>query len=240
VPTRHRLDGMPSARGPVVGFDLDMTLVDSSAGIAATLRRALTDVLGVLPPHVTYDRIRPWIGLPLEDTVRGLVPGADPGVVAARYREIYAVTGVPHTHLLPGVPETLRAVRDAGGRILLVSAKAEAGVHEVLAHVGLDTGALAPDVVAGGLFAAAKGHRLLAEAADVYVGDHAADVAAARVAGATSVAVATGPTSRPDLVEAGADVVLDDLTAFPEWLQAWLTGRAAPNADAPDAQGRIA
>src|SRR5690349_21968950 len=100
---------MPSARGPVVGFDLDMTLVDSSAGIAATLRRALADVLGV-PPEVTYDQIRPWIGLPLEDTVRGLVPAADPDAVAHRYREIYAVTGVPHTHLLPGVPETLRAV----------------------------------------------------------------------------------------------------------------------------------
>jgi phosphoglycolate phosphatase len=230
---------MPSAPGPVVGFDLDMTLVDSSAGIAATLRQALTDVLGV-PPDVTYDQIRPWIGLPLEDTVRGLVPGADPDAVAHRYREIYAVTGVPHTHLLPGVPETLRAIRDAGGRILIVSAKAEAGVHEVLAHVGLDTGDLAPDVVVGGLFAAAKGHRLLAEGADVYVGDHIADVAAARVAGATSVAVATGPSARADLVAAGADVVLETLRAFPDWLDTWLRERAVPNADAPDARGRIA
>jgi phosphoglycolate phosphatase len=230
---------MPSAPGPVVGFDLDMTLVDSSAGIAATLRQALTDVLGV-PPDVTYEQIRPWIGLPLDDTVAGLVPEADPAAVADRYRELYAVTGVPLTHLLPGVPETLRAVRDAGGRILLVSAKAEAGVHEVLAHVGLDTGELAPDVVVGGLFAAAKGYRLLAEGADVYVGDHTADVAAARVAGATSVAVATGPSPRSALAEAGADVVLDDLTGFPDWLLGWLPGRTAPNADAHDARGRIA
>ena len=42
------------------------------------------------------------------------------------------------------------------------------------------------------------------------------------------------------LAEAGADVVLDDLTAFSDWLLAWLPGRAAPNADAHDAQGRIA
>jgi phosphoglycolate phosphatase len=223
------------APGPVVGFDLDMTLVDSGAGIAATLRAALAHVLGG-PPDLTEAQIRPWIGLPLEDTVRGLVPGADPVAVADRYRETYAVTGVPLTHLLPGVRETFRAVRDAGGRVLIVSAKAPAGVHEVLEHVGLATGDAAPDLVVGGLFAEAKGHRLLAEGADVYVGDHPADMTAARVAGATSVAVATGSVSRADLVAAGADVVLDDLTAFPEWLRGYL----AVNAGAPDGQGRIA
>jgi len=223
------------ASGPVVGFDLDMTLVDSGAGIAATLRVALTDVLGV-SPDLTDDQIRPWIGIPLEDTVLGLVPAADPEAVVHRYRETYAVTGVPLTHLLPGVRETLRTIRDAGGRVLIVSAKAPAGVHEVLEHVGLASGEHAPDVVVGGLFAEAKGDRLLAEGADVYVGDHPADMAAARVAGATSVAVATGSTSRADLVAAGADVVLDDLTAFPEWLRGYL----AMNAGARDAQGRIA
>jgi len=223
------------ASGPVVGFDLDLTLVDSGAGIATTLRAALADVLGV-PPDLTDEQIRPWIGLPLEDTVRGLVPGADPNAVAHRYRETYAVTGVPLTHLLPGVHETFRAVRDAGGRVLIVSAKSPAGVHEVLAHVGLASGEAAPDLVVGGLFAEAKGHRLLAEGADVYVGDHPADMTAARVAGATSVAVATGSTSRADLVAAGADVVLDDLTAFPEWLREYL----AANAGARDGQGRIA
>ena len=221
--------------GPVVGFDLDMTLVDSGAGIAATLRAALADVLGVAP-DLTDQQIRPWIGVPLEDTVLGLVPDADPVAVADRYRETYAVTGVPLTHLLPGVRETLRTIRDAGGRVLIVSAKAPAGVHEVLEHVGLASGELAPDVVVGGLFAEAKGHRLLAEGADVYVGDHPADMAAARVAGATPIAVATGAPSRADLVAAGAEVVLDDLTAFPEWLRGYL----ATNAGAPDAAGRIA
>jgi phosphoglycolate phosphatase len=221
--------------GPVVGFDLDMTLVDSSAGIVATLRAALADVLGV-PSGLTDAQIKPWIGLPLEDTVAGLVPGADPVAVADRYRETYAVTGVPLTHLLPGVRETFRAVRAAGGRVLVISAKAQAGVHEVLEHVGLASGELAPDLAVGGLFAAAKGHRLRAEGAHVYVGDHTADMAAARVAGATSVAVATGTSSRSELVAAGADVVLDDLTAFPEWLR----GHPAGNTGAPDAQGRIA
>ena len=114
-------------------------------------------------------------------------------------------------------------MRAAGGRVLVVSAKAEAGVREVLAQVGLDRPGIAPDVVVGGLFAAAKGGRLAQEGATVYVGDHPGDVEAAKVAGAAAVAVHTGPQSVESLTAAGADVVLDDLLEFPEWLSSRLS-----------------
>jgi uncharacterized protein len=52
------------------------------------------------------------------------------------------------------------------------------------------------------------------------VGDHVHDVLAAHTAGACAVAVATGPCSRRELLAAGADVVLEDLTEFPSWLDA--------------------
>ena len=45
-----------------------------------------------------------------------------------------------------------------------------------------------------------------------------------RGGGAVAVAVATGPTPALELGEAGADVVLDDLTAFGPWWTAWTTG----------------
>ena len=173
-----------------------MTLVDSSAGIAATLRQALTDVLGV-PPDVTDAQIRPWIGLPLEDTVAGLVPGADPRAVADRYREIYAGIGVPLTYLLPGVREAFAAIRAAGGRVLAGLREGRGRRPRGARDLGMAAGDLAPDLAVGGLFAAAKGHRLRAEGAHVYVGDHPADVEAAHVAGATSVVVATGPRPVP-------------------------------------------
>ncbi len=44
------------------------------------------------------------------------------------------------------------------------------------------------------------------------------DVEGARAAGATSVSVLTGGCSRAELEAAGTDVVLEDLTAFPDWL----------------------
>jgi phosphoglycolate phosphatase len=150
--------------------------------------------------------------------VSAVAPGADPVATAAAYRSLYAEHGVRRTTLMPAALGALQAVRDLGGRVLIVSAKAPVAVLEVLHHVGLGSGDHAPDVVVGGLFAAAKGERLGHEHADVYVGDHTADVEAARVAGAVAVAVATGPVPAAELAAAGADVVLPDLGGFAEWL----------------------
>lgn len=203
----------------VVGFDLDMTLIDSTDGIAATLQAAVAVTPGAEGVTITRDDVWPFVGLPLEATVAVLAPDADPAVLIGAYRARYASIGAPMVTLLPGALESFAAVRAAGGRVLVVSAKAEAGVHEVMQHVDL-----APDLVVGGLFAAAKGVRLAAEGASVYVGDHPGDVEAARVAGAVSVAVATGPQPAAVLSEAGADVVLPGLAEFPGWLSSYLPG----------------
>ena len=67
---------------------------------------------------------------------------------------------------------------------------------------------------------AEKSPSMRAHGASVYVGDHVGDVRGARVAGALSVAVCTGPCDSAELRAAGADVVLGDLTEFPDWFAA--------------------
>ena len=207
-----------------MGFDLDMTLVDSTDGITATLAAAIAASPGGEGVRVGRQEVWPYVGLPLDVTVAGLAPLTNPERVIREYRSRYAEIGVPLTRLLPGAVEAIQAVRAAGGRVLVVSAKAEVGVREVLTEVGLDDPQLHPDVVVGGLFGAAKGERLIVEGADVYVGDHPGDVQAARVAGALSVVVSTGPESAAALATAGADVILDDLLGFPKWLTTFLPG----------------
>ena len=220
--TRHTLARVPP---PVVGFDLDMTLVDSADGILATLE-AVGAELGV---PLDRSAARASIGLPLETVCAGWLP---PELVAAgvrRYRELYPYVGIPATTLMPGAAGAVRAVRERGGRSLVASAKVEPAVRAVLEHVGLEV-----DAVEGGRYGAEKGEALRRHGAVAYVGDHQGDVQGARAAGALAVAVPTGPHSRGQLLAAGADVVLDDLTAFPAWLEAWawdqFTAQPAPGA----------
>lgn len=201
-----------------------MTLVDSSDGITATLAAAVAASPGGEGVQIGREEVWPYVGLPLDVTVSGVAPLTDPGQVIRQYRALYAQVGVPMTRLLPGAAQALRSVREAGGRVLVVSAKAEVGVRQVLTEVGLDEPDVHPDLVVGGLFGAAKGERLILEDADVYVGDHSGDVQAARVAGALSVVVCTGPETATALATAGADVVLEDLLGFPKWLETFLSG----------------
>ena len=76
-------------------------------------------------------------------------------------------------------------------------------------------------------FGIAKGAALREHQAQAYVGDHLADVAAARAAGILAVSVASGSSSPEALRHAGAEVVLPDLRAFPPWLEERLNERTA-------------
>jgi uncharacterized protein len=203
---------------PVVGFDLDMTLVDTRARITASLRATLADV-GV---HVTEDDVWPWIGPPLRETLAALAPGHDPQPLVTAYRARHDAPGAPDVPALRGAADALAAVRTHGGRAVVVSAKVTPAVELVLRQCGL---AGLVDVAAGGLFGPAKATVLRAEGAVVYVGDHPGDIAAALAAGATSVAVPTGPHPGEALLLAGADVVLPDLAAFPAWLDGFVLER---------------
>lgn len=202
-----------------VGFDLDMTLVDSAAGIEATLRATLAEHGRILDAAVLW----PLLGVPLEVTVETLVPDLDGDAVVRRYRELYPVLGVEQVTAMPGAFEAVAAVRGLGGRVVVVSAKLERAVHRVLDHVGL-----APDEVVGDLFGAGKAVALQRFGARVYVGDHPGDMAAAHAAQCTAVGVSTGPHDAAALRAAGADHVLGDLGEFPAHLPGWVTPTAQP------------
>ncbi len=64
-----------------------------------------------------------------------------------------------------------------------------------------------------------KADVLRREGAAILVGDHVHDVEGAQAAGVLSVSVLTGGCTEEELVAAGTDVVLADLTVFPAWLE---------------------
>jgi phosphoglycolate phosphatase len=189
-----------------VGFDLDMTLVDSRPGIADTYR-ALTARTGV---HVDAEAAVSRLGPPLRTEIARWFPSEQVDAAVRTYRELYPAYAITPTVPLPGAREAIDATRERGGRVLVVTSKLGR-----LARLHLDHLGLVVDEVAGDLFAEEKATALRRHGATHYVGDHVADMVAAQAAGVPGIAVTTGPCSADELRAAGADVVLDDLTGFP-------------------------
>ncbi|MDG4836345.1 HAD hydrolase-like protein [Micromonospora sp. WMMD967] len=189
-----------------VGFDLDMTLVDSRPGIAAAYR-ALTAKTGVpIDAELAVSRLGP----PLRTEIAHWFPPEQVESAVLAYRELYPAYAITPTLLLPGARESIDAIRARGGRVLVVTSKIGRLARLHLDHLGLEV-----DELAGDLFAEQKATALREHGATHYVGDHVADMVAAAAAGVPGIAVATGPCSRDELRSAGAEVVLDRLTEFP-------------------------
>ncbi|HEV3379373.1 MAG TPA: HAD hydrolase-like protein [Trebonia sp.] len=191
-----------------VGFDLDMTLIDSRRAILASFAGVAADTGVAIDPVAVNRRL----GIKLEDELSyWFGPDEIPAAVAV-YRRHYAGLAAGLTMLMPGAREAMAAVRAAGARAVVITAKYVVPARASLAGVGL---------VADDLYTERHGPEkaaVLAElGAGVYVGDTPADMAAAYAAGVTAVGVTTGSFTEGDLAEAGADVVFESLALFPNW-----------------------
>ena len=201
----------------VVAFDLDMTLIDTVPGMASTLV-ALGGELGVDLP---VDDLTRRIGPPIDVLLDGYVTPETMQGVVDRFRELYVDHAIHAVEALPGAAESIAAVRRHGGRVLVVTGKFEPNARRHVDHLALDI-----DHIEGTVVGVGKADVLRREGAAILVGDHVHDVEGAHAAGVLSVSVLTGGSTEEELVEAGTDVVLADLTVFPAWLDAHLT--AAP------------
>jgi phosphoglycolate phosphatase len=143
--------------------------------------------------------------------------------MADRFRAIYPTAAIVPTRAFDGAADAVAAVRAAGGRSVVITAKYAPNARLHLDHLGLDA-----DDLVGWAWGDGKRDALIAHGASVYVGDHTADMRSARAAfgdRGAAVGVTTGPCSAADLYAAGADVVFDSLRDFPEWLATWTADR---------------
>jgi phosphoglycolate phosphatase len=183
-----------------VVFDLDGTLVDSTADIAGALNLALTPLGGrPLGPA----EVAPMLGdgvAALVSRAAGLsgVVGADLAEVAGHYLAEYRSRPVVDSTLFSGVQDTLAALHDAGVPMAVCTNKPEAIARQVLE--GLSLAPYFPVVVGGDRIERSKPHPdhlwlAVAElgadtATSVLVGDSPVDE---QCAGAASVAFLAVP-----------------------------------------------
>lgn len=189
----------------LVGFDLDMTLIDSRPGIKAVYQE-VSRRTGI---PIDADLVVTRLGPPLEIEMANWFPADQVDDMADLYRALYAEHALPLIGPMPGAIEALAAVRESG-RAIVITAKNVIHARSHVAAFGFD-----PADVFGSVWREGKADVLRAVDATIYVGDHVHDMEAAASAGVIGVGVATGPNSADELTQNGAHAVLNSLTEFP-------------------------
>ena len=206
---------MSAARPMAVLFDLDGTLVDTVPFILASVR-ACFEGYGRCPSDAEWIA---GIGTPLRTQLASFA--RDPGDVDelfARYRGFWLAHHDELTALFPGAGEAVRALRQAGHPLAVITAKISTGAERTLRHVGLwgefdvvvaaDTVERAKPDPMPVRYALARLGREPAEA--VMIGDSNHDLAAGRAAGTSTAGVLWGAASR-EVLEPLADHLLADM-----------------------------
>src|ERR1700734_3883391 len=194
-----------------VGFDLDMTLINSRPAILASFAGVARDTSTAIDLEAVDRRL----GIKLDDELAFWFPSDQVAAAAEIYRRHYLQLAEELTSLLPGAHEALAAVRAAGERVVIITAKHPISVRPSLRAVGL-----AADELFTLVHGPEKAAVLRTVQAAAHVGGAPPGLVPAAEAGARAVGVATGSFTGADLTGAGAEVVLDSLDAFPAWYQA--------------------
>ncbi len=200
----------------MIGFDLDMTLVDSRPGFLETVRILALETGTALDADaiVRVERLTAQ-GVRLEETLSLWLPPDAVDRAAQRFRTLYRENGIPLSSVLPGAADALAYVARRSGTSVVVTGKYEPNAHAELAAADL-----VADTVVGWHWGARKAEPLRRLGAVVYVGDTPGDIEGAHAAGALAVAVTTGAHDAAELCAAGADVVLTTLEDLPDLLDA--------------------
>lgn len=208
----------------LIVFDLDGTLVDAFADIAAAANHALR-LLG--RPERPVDKISPHVGNGGRNLMKSLLEaGASEKEIDQAFegwRAYYAEHPCDFAKPYPGVPEALAELHQRGIKLALISNKLDELTRSIAEHLGLAKyfdaiqGEQAsvprkPDPAA--LYRLMDRFGVKAEET-LMVGDGDADMKVATNAGVAGIGVNYGVYSEEKLKELGAAVVLGSMSELP-------------------------
>jgi phosphoglycolate phosphatase len=193
-------------------FDLDGTLSDPSIGIGRSLNHALQHY-GHSP--IAEADVSHFVGPPLDETFRSLVPDSSPDHIAAlvaKYRERYAAVGYSENVVYPGIPDALEALAAADVPLGVCTSKRADFAGDILDLFGLrqyfsfvsggDTGIRKADQLASLI------NDGVVARSSTMIGDRAIDIVAAKSHRLGSVAVLWGHGSIEELEAVSPDTLL--------------------------------
>jgi len=227
---------MTTIRFDLVGFDLDGTLLDTSADLAAAANHVLA---AIGRPPFAVEAFKPLIGRgarAMLDRALEWTGGTSPALVdelLPRLLDFYDAHIAVHTAPYPGLLDVLDGLAARGVRVAICTNKRESLARKLLdaldlaprfaAIIGGDTlgpGRLKPrpDLLLE-MIARAGGKRA------IFLGDTDNDTGAARAAGVPSIAVSFGFVHCTPQ-ELGADAGIDHYDELLPLLEGWQSDRA--------------
>ena len=196
-------------------FDLDGTLIDSSAGIISAFRKALDELGGSETAIVDPYRL---IGPPLRQSFRTLLGTEDSSVIAEAveaYHRHFSSGGLHTSDLYPGVRALLHSLRAQGIRIHLATAKEEHYPPLILSR--LTIGHLFTSIYGASRDGTVtqKAHIIqrlleregLLRGSSVMIGDRAEDIEGGREQGLQTIGVSYGFGSIEEIVRADPNAI---------------------------------
>ena len=199
-------------------LDFDGTLADTRGLIVKTMQQTL-DALGLLPR--TDDQCAAMIGLPLKQAFTYLLPMTDEmgEQCVETYRRIFNENNV--LYVIPTFPnelETLHQLHKQGYTLTIASSRSHRSLNEFVNDMHLNE--LIPYVLGAEDVVRAKPHpdpvlqtleAFGCKPEDAWVvGDTWYDIEMGRKAGVRTCGVTYGNGSCEELINAGADVLIDD------------------------------
>lgn len=199
-------------------FDLDGTLLDTLADLAASVNYALRT--HGMPEH-SIDDIRRFVGNGVRLLMERAVPGGadNPSFdeAFATFRQHYMLHSLDTTRPYDGIPETLEALKAAGCHLAVVSNKFMTATQDLIRHFFPDTIEVAigdheaegirkkpaPDTVNEAFRQLGVGKENA-----VYVGDSDVDIQTARNSGLPCISVLWGFRDRDFLLHHGATTLI--------------------------------
>lgn len=207
-------------------FDLDGTLTDPKQGITKSVAYALSK----FDIHVSHlDDLCIFIGPPLLDSFMEYyhMSKEDAEKAITYYREYFSVTGLFENEVYEGITKLLQTLKNQGKKCYVATSKPEVFAKQIMEHFQLgeyfedicgasmdSTRSKKGDVIAYAL----KKHGIQKEDA-IMVGDRKHDILGAKENGLPCIAVLYGYGNKTEFEEAGADVIIEDIPAFLEYIK---------------------
>jgi len=200
-------------------FDLDGTLTDPKEGITKSVKHALAHFK---IPVGNLDELVKFIGPPLRVSFPkfyGLSP-KDTEIAVAKYRERFSIKGLFENEIYDGIKHMLETLKQSGKIIVLATSKPTIYANKILEHFGI---AKYFTLVVGSELDGTRDHKcdVISYALDnldpkrtkpaIMIGDREHDVIGAKKTNIPSIGVTYGYGDRPELENAGADIIVDSV-----------------------------